>query len=165
MNVIMVTNVSDEQGVDALTNRSHLSTTPLNDESQIASNILKIVMRTDPILASCLLCEIQRSTNFRNNFKRFMFDGRISEITHSTFEVVKYNCNRRTANDKLVLLLRPSKDVDPRTFRIGQDLTWSYRLIPQIYIRLHLEDSFSWLSTLGGAYSSLGDKYHHCEAV
>lgn len=35
-------------------------------------------------------------------------------------------------------------------------------MLPQWMQRLQMEESFSWLSTLGGAYSSLGENMYNC---
>ena len=35
-------------------------------------------------------------------------------------------------------------------------------MLPLWTLRLAMEDAFSWLSTLGGAYSSLGEQYSQC---
>ena len=35
-------------------------------------------------------------------------------------------------------------------------------MLPQWIQRVQMEETFSWLSTLGGAYSSLGDNIYNC---
>lgn len=34
-----------------------------------------------------------------------------------------------------------------------------------IWTRVEIENAFSWLSTLGGAYSALGDYFEHCVSL
>lgn len=42
------------------------------------------------------------------------------------------------------------------------DYAWNDRLLKLIWTRIEIENAFSWLSTLGGAYSALGDYFDHC---
>lgn len=36
------------------------------------------------------------------------------------------------------------------------------RMLRLIWTRVEIENAFSWLSTLGGAYSALGDYFEYC---
>ncbi|CAH2229446.1 jg20840 [Pararge aegeria aegeria] len=36
------------------------------------------------------------------------------------------------------------------------------RMLRLVWSRVEIENAFSWLSTLGGAYSALGDYFEHC---
>ncbi|KAF9796668.1 hypothetical protein SFRURICE_010639 [Spodoptera frugiperda] len=40
--------------------------------------------------------------------------------------------------------------------------TVNERILRLIWTRVEIENAFSWLSTLGGAYSALGDYFDHC---
>ncbi|XP_063832965.1 uncharacterized protein F58A4.6 [Ostrinia nubilalis] len=42
------------------------------------------------------------------------------------------------------------------------DYGWNDRMLRLIWTRVEIENAFSWLSTLGGAYSALGDYFEHC---
>lgn len=42
------------------------------------------------------------------------------------------------------------------------DYAWNERILRLIWTRVEIENAFSWLSTLGGAYSALGDYFDHC---
>ncbi|XP_026494498.1 uncharacterized protein LOC113399565 [Vanessa tameamea] len=42
------------------------------------------------------------------------------------------------------------------------DYAWNERMLQLIWTRVEVENAFSWLSTLGGAYSALGDYFEHC---
>jgi len=42
------------------------------------------------------------------------------------------------------------------------DTNWNKRILNLVVIRFKVEDSLSWLSTLGGAYSSLGEYDINC---
>ncbi|XP_026755060.1 uncharacterized protein F58A4.6 [Galleria mellonella] len=42
------------------------------------------------------------------------------------------------------------------------DYAWNERMLKLLWTRVEIENAFSWLSTLGGAYSALGDYFDHC---
>ncbi|XP_028043311.1 uncharacterized protein F58A4.6 [Bombyx mandarina] len=42
------------------------------------------------------------------------------------------------------------------------DYAWNERIVRLVWMRLEIENAFSWLSTLGGAYSALGDYFEDC---
>ncbi|CAH0402868.1 unnamed protein product [Chilo suppressalis] len=42
------------------------------------------------------------------------------------------------------------------------DYAWNERMLRVIWTRVEIENAFHWLSTLGGAYSALGDYFEHC---
>lgn len=42
------------------------------------------------------------------------------------------------------------------------DYAWNDRMLKLAWTRVEIENAFSWLSTLGGAYSALGDYFEHC---
>ncbi|XP_075983888.1 uncharacterized protein F58A4.6 [Anticarsia gemmatalis] len=42
------------------------------------------------------------------------------------------------------------------------DYAWNERILRLVWTRVEIENAFSWLSTLGGAYSALGDYFEHC---
>lgn len=45
------------------------------------------------------------------------------------------------------------------------DIAWSNRMQMLIEERVELENVMAWLSTLGGAFSALGDSFRHCAEV
>ncbi|KAK6642187.1 hypothetical protein RUM44_013910 [Polyplax serrata] len=55
------------------------------------------------------------------------------------------------------LLVRPKIEV--------LDYAWSKRIIQLVSQRQELENAMSWLSTLGGAFSALGDNFESCAKV
>ncbi|CAK1590097.1 unnamed protein product [Parnassius mnemosyne] len=63
------------------------------------------------------------------------------------------NINNGTVFLKLILE-PPDKEII--------DYAWNDRMRYLIWTRIELENAFSWLSTLGGAYSALGDYFEHC---
>ncbi|CAK1541797.1 unnamed protein product [Leptosia nina] len=42
------------------------------------------------------------------------------------------------------------------------DYAWNERILYLVMSRAEIENAFAWLSTLGGAYSALGDYFEHC---
>ncbi|KAL0266583.1 UNVERIFIED_CONTAM: hypothetical protein PYX00_009084 [Menopon gallinae] len=54
-------------------------------------------------------------------------------------------------------LVRPPADI--------LDFGWNYRISKLVAEKQELENSMSWLSTLGGAFSALGDNFEHCAKV
>ncbi|XP_013184061.2 uncharacterized protein LOC106129908 [Amyelois transitella] len=42
------------------------------------------------------------------------------------------------------------------------DYAWNDKMLKLVWTRVEIENAFSWLSTLGGAYSALGDYFEHC---
>ncbi|KAJ2940288.1 hypothetical protein O0L34_g11862 [Tuta absoluta] len=42
------------------------------------------------------------------------------------------------------------------------DYAWNERMHRLVWNRVEIDNAFSWLSTLGGAYSALGDYFEHC---
>ncbi|XP_047524072.1 uncharacterized protein LOC125062299 [Pieris napi] len=42
------------------------------------------------------------------------------------------------------------------------DYAWNERVSYLVWSKIEIENAFAWLSTLGGAYSALGDYFEHC---
>uniref|UniRef100_A0A1E1WIQ9 Uncharacterized protein n=1 Tax=Pectinophora gossypiella TaxID=13191 RepID=A0A1E1WIQ9_PECGO len=42
------------------------------------------------------------------------------------------------------------------------DFVWNEKILRLVWTRVEIENAFSWLSTLGGAYSALGDYFEYC---
>ncbi|XP_077996454.1 uncharacterized protein LOC144449751 [Glandiceps talaboti] len=126
-------------------------------------NDIDIELKMDIMLSFYIVCELTRSPTFLKNFRKFILcaDEKIALGNDVIFEIIRH---RRTKIDTRKVLLCPTKNVSPRLYRIGQDLAWSNRLLPQIDIQIYMDDVFSWLSTLGGAYSSLGDYFLQCSS-
>ncbi|XP_072043322.1 uncharacterized protein F58A4.6-like [Amphiura filiformis] len=107
----------------------------------------------DPLLASCLTSELHRSVCFRKAFMVLL-------ERHCRNHHCRKQCQdivTKQMNFKVFLQL-----TDVKFFRLDPDIRWSDRMLPWWTIRLLLEEAFSWLSTLGGAYSSLGENFSHC---
>ncbi|XP_041972029.1 uncharacterized protein F58A4.6 [Aricia agestis] len=42
------------------------------------------------------------------------------------------------------------------------DYAWNMRMLQLVWMKVEIDKAFSWLSTLGGAYSALGDYFENC---
>ncbi|KAL4714506.1 hypothetical protein ACJJTC_017569 [Scirpophaga incertulas] len=88
-----------------------------------------------PFKEACLRSEVYRRNVLMNLHKLFI--------------------NRETGTVLLNLKLEPpDKEII--------DYAWNYRILRIVWTRVEIESAFSWLSTLGGAYSALGDYFEHC---
>lgn len=56
-----------------------------------------------------------------------------------------------------VVLILPKREV--------LDYEWNDRVASLIVERSELDHAMSWLSTLGGAFSALGDSFEHCVSI
>ncbi|XP_033646822.1 uncharacterized protein LOC117306328 [Asterias rubens] len=130
---------------------------------------VRCTLSMDPMLASCLVTEIQRSSNFVLKFRLFVMkklpwserSGRkVCQHFENPKEVEVCGAVRGDECCTIFLCLKLHKTA--RYFKIDPDIRWSHRMLPQWMQRLQMEESFSWLSTLGGAYSSLGDNMYNC---
>ncbi|XP_033123508.1 uncharacterized protein LOC117122133 [Anneissia japonica] len=119
-----------------------------NDGSCISNhldeNTVIFHLTFDPLLVSCLVNEIYNSRHFRNSF----YSNVLKELGTSSWIKLNVKCKRKS-------------DIS----NIEADLKWCCHMLPYLKMRLVFEDAFSWLSTLGGAYSSLGDQFHHCAST
>ncbi|XP_063396262.1 uncharacterized protein LOC134680902 [Mytilus trossulus] len=120
--------------------------------------ILKATVKLEAHFASCIASELKWSYKFRRRFlrrlkKRHSFiydyypsDGDFSDIFDGCLAV------------PFVIEIQPV--YPPQKI----DYAWYYRMQGLLIKKMHLEDAMAWLSTLGGAYSSLGD-YFESHAV
>lgn len=103
---------------------------------QCVENKLRKKVRKPAIFAHFLVQELRDSHRFRNNFL--------------------LKCSGFMMSLKMVL-------IEPLWYSI--DYEWNYRLSRLVIIRGELDVMFSWLSTLGGAYSSLGTESTRCAQI
>ncbi|XP_072934234.1 uncharacterized protein F58A4.6 [Epargyreus clarus] len=108
----------------------------LNDEKAGKKCKLKAsALFLQPFLKECLNSEVYR-TNVLKNFNRLSGSPKDSVVF-------------------LKLILEPpDKEVI--------DYSWNDKMLHLVWSRVEIENAFSWLSTLGGAYSALGDYFEHC---
>ncbi|XP_071946591.1 uncharacterized protein [Antedon mediterranea] len=115
----------------------------LKDDKDVKiSKYITVKWVLDTHLVSCLTNELEKSQNFRNNFH----NNRSNCLQHSSGIILKIKCKQNI-------------------LCIEADIRWCNYMLPYLTMRLEFEDAFSWLSTLGGAYSSLGDQFHQCASV
>ncbi|XP_070572075.1 uncharacterized protein [Ptychodera flava] len=143
------------------------STGELTEKGQIQTEIAKVSLMMDQVLATCVMSQLLKSHNFLQHFIRYICT--VKRVRLANQKVMSVRLNKTAKNLKLsannfIMFIHLNKNIQASLLQIGQDLSWSNRMVPQINVRIHLEDAFSWLSTLGGAYSSLGDTYIHCSS-
>nr|XP_034828099.1 uncharacterized protein F58A4.6 [Maniola hyperantus] len=110
----------------------------LNEEKESSRKILKVY--TNALFLQPFVKECLNSNVFRTNVLRYLY------------KLCGYP-NSRTVFLKLILE-PPDKEVI--------DYAWNTRMLQLVWSRVEIENAFSWLSTLGGAYSALGDYFEHC---
>lgn len=70
-------------------------------------------------------------------------------------EYLMYQLQDKTSTGVILMKLRtPKKQI--------LDYNWSNRMTQMVLERREVEHAMSWLSTLGGAFSALGEEFQHC---
>ncbi|XP_052738812.1 uncharacterized protein LOC112056964 [Bicyclus anynana] len=109
-----------------------------DQKKESSRKILKVyssALFLQPFVKECLNSDVYRTNVLRN----------LSELCSHP--------DSRTVFLKLILE-PPDREVI--------DYAWNTRMLQLIWTRVEVENAFSWLSTLGGAYSALGDYFEHC---
>lgn len=115
--------------------------------------IYKSTVRLDAHLASCITSELKWSFKFRRRFLK-----RLKKV--SPFEYVFQPSTGSFAEIFDGILEVPYVvEIQPQYPKQKIDYAWYYRVQGLLIKKMHLEEAMAWLSTLGGAYSSLGDYY------
>ncbi|XP_045522573.1 uncharacterized protein LOC123713110 [Pieris brassicae] len=70
---------------------------------------------------------------------------------NSLFEL---SANKSETSFLKLILEPPDKEI--------LDYAWNERVSYLVWSKIEIENAFAWLSTLGGAYSALGDYFEHC---
>ncbi|XP_048590134.1 uncharacterized protein LOC5510176 isoform X5 [Nematostella vectensis] len=148
---------------DVSAKRSHYC----KHSSKVIAQVDTIFM-ADPLFAGVLMRCLYQSQLFGPGLTAWMFDKwRKRRRYTGCFQVVdRYYSISFKGNQELHklhtyikfnirIILTPS--IMP--ISIHPDLKWSKRLLSLVLVYMQLFDVMAWLSTLGGAYSSLGD---HC---
>ncbi|XP_071510717.1 uncharacterized protein F58A4.6-like [Diadema antillarum] len=104
----------------------------------------------DPVIASCLMHEIRCSQAYRKIFLRGLCEKFPAGGQDET------DGRNRIGGIRLEIGL-----TDSELFSVEPDIRWSKRMLPLWLVRMTMDDAFSWLSTLGGAFSALGDDFQH----
>ncbi|XP_022085660.1 uncharacterized protein LOC110976579 [Acanthaster planci] len=167
-NSFKVPKLAESQGTISLADTDSKADPEENDDGTCASLTLNVAM--DPMLASCLTMELRRSRSFASSFRCYLLT-RIH--SRAAADNGGFQIQRRKEQDyglasddeccvcrHLYLGLWLSRT--RKYFQMEPDIRWSDRMLPQWIRRVQMEEAFSWLSTLGGAYSSLGDNMYNC---
>ncbi|CAG5133183.1 unnamed protein product [Candidula unifasciata] len=115
----------------------------------------------DAHLASCVYSEYSRSKVFRRHFMHYIW--RNNGFRNCVPDYEKWTQEERDAweNYLSVPYMIDLVAVWPKQ---KIDYAWSRRILGLVNKHVVLEEGFAWLSTLGGAHSSLGETFiHHAE--
>lgn len=115
----------------------------------------RVKVRIDSVLFSIIMLELKRSRIFRKNlltkfFTRYIRDKKIG-ISNMTCIL----CNRCAMKFHAIIYLSPPK-------KNILDQKWNRKVQVLVNEKCELENAMAWLSTLGGAFSALGDTYLKC---
>ncbi|VVC97782.1 unnamed protein product [Leptidea sinapis] len=103
----------------------------------------------------------KQKNNFKLNTTAFFLQAFVKECFNS--DIYRRNvlcsmskiCGTSTEPMFLKLILEPpDKEVI--------DYGWNMRIAQLLWTKMEVENAFAWLSTLGGAYSALGDYFAYC---
>lgn len=125
---------------------SSITSDPYSVTLKPRRTIISFSDKIDPLLASCFVTELRRS----NFYVISCFRTFSTVLKRLRVGVSPLQCSAKL---HVVIQLQSKSNL----FAMEPDIRWSNRILPLWTNRLILEDVFSWLSTLGGAYSSLGD--------
>lgn len=135
-------------------------------------------------LSCCILCEVSRSTVFRKSFMRWIVkqikyyrecpgetrNGRfVPKEMRSTKNYLEIELNKQSKNLKLDKNQEKRFKIDVKLCRmlptcinsLTPEIKWSVLMLPLLFQKLNLEYLMAYLSTLGGAHSSLGENSKH----
>lgn len=112
----------------------------------------------DAHVASCVQCEYSRSKTFRRHLMRFLRKGDGFRNCIPDYEKWSEEEKESWENFLLVPYLIDVVVVWPKQ---KIDYAWSSHILGDLSKHIALEEGFAWLSTLGGAHSSLGETFQH----
>lgn len=118
-------------------------------------------LELDAHLASCLMCDFKLFPIFRKRLfnymkKNYIFQHCVVNFGNSLEKQQETAANR---NDERKVLVDCVIEIIPIYPKQKVDYAWTYRIGGQMVKKMLLEEAFAWFSTLGGAYSSLGDHF------
>lgn len=73
------------------------------------------------------------------------------KVSQNYRKIVKRNVKLKKG---LVIEIKPPK-------KEILDYEWNYKILQLVFFAAEFDNIFSWMSTLGGAFSSLGDQFSH----
>lgn len=113
-----------------------------------------IGVKIDAILFSIIMIELGRSRTFRINFLHNFYAQYIEGKNVNILDACDSCQNRKVLIHVIVYLRPPKKNL--------LDYKWNGRVQVLVNEKCDLENAMAWLSTLGGAFSALGDTYVEC---
>uniref|UniRef100_A0A0B7BEQ4 Uncharacterized protein n=1 Tax=Arion vulgaris TaxID=1028688 RepID=A0A0B7BEQ4_9EUPU len=115
----------------------------------------------DAHLASCINSEYSKSRVFRRHFWHYICKNNGFRNCVPDYEKWTQEERNTWENYLSVPYMIDLVAVWPKQ---KIDYAWSMRMLDQLSKHVALEEGFAWLSTLGGAHSSLGETFiHHAE--
>lgn len=135
--------------------------TESSSETQDPDYIYLCRLELDAHLASCLMCDFKLFPIFRKRLfnymkKNYIFQHCVVNFGNSLEKQQETAANR---NDERKVLVDYVIEIIPIYPKQKVDYAWTYRIGGQMVKKMLLEEAFAWFSTLGGAYSSLGDHF------
>ncbi|RUS86349.1 hypothetical protein EGW08_005867 [Elysia chlorotica] len=112
----------------------------------------------DAHVASCVQCEYSRSKTFRRHLMRFLCRGEAFRNCIPDYQKWSDEEKESWENFLLVPYLIDVVAVWPKQ---KIDYAWCSHILGTLSKHVVLEEGFAWLSTLGGAHSSLGETFQH----
>lgn len=118
-------------------------------------------LELDAHLASCLMCDFKLFPIFRKRLFNYVKKNHTFQHCVVNFgnSVEKQQVTAANRNDKRKILVDYVIEIIPVYPKQKVDYAWTYRIGGQMVKKMLLEEAFAWFSTLGGAYSSLGDHF------
>ncbi|XP_062608705.1 uncharacterized protein LOC134270500 [Saccostrea cucullata] len=127
-------------------------------ECQQTYNFFMTSLKLDAHLASCLIFEFKLFPQFRERLFNFFKQNYNYQYTTVNFKEKDTEVQAtRKEQQKENMIVDYVVEVDPVYPKQKVDYAWSYKLGAQTVRKMLLEEAFAWFSTLGGAFSSLGD--------
>lgn len=118
---------------DIQINRNTIKTVPTHQDCNSLNNCIPLILIiSNGINLHYFLNELKVSQNYRKIVIRN----------------IKLN-----GNGILIQIKPPKKEV--------LDYEWNYKILQLVWEAAEFDNLFSWMSTLGGAFSSLGDEFSH----
>ncbi|CAH4033740.1 unnamed protein product [Pieris brassicae] len=82
------------------------------------------------------------------------FSEENSYLRRNINNLFELSANKSETSFLKLILEPPDKEI--------LDYAWNERVSYLVWSKIEIENAFAWLSTLGGAYSALGDYFEHC---
>lgn len=130
-----------------------------SSNSEISSSCLSLYLNTDAYFGGCLLTIILDSPFFCKTIFAMIIRN---EIPSSKFITTVKHDQMCVNHHKFVIQLNLINDY----YKSGHwlDWKWNYKMCSLVVAKMIHNDALSWLNTLGGGFSALGDYFiHHAQ--